>query len=158
MVSQNHQMLAQAQHHYPSMPMSSVGAGTRGIPSQGSNRRGGIDNVMRTTVKSNNSGHSNNSWGVPNYNPPMLYNPQTVNGGQANSSFVSSGGGAGVGVGDPPNITNYTLIKEALAQHSRQKRKAMGAATVQSTSKKAAVSLGGNRRPNQKVVQLQHHQ
>lgn len=29
-----------------------------------------------------------------------------------------------------PNINNFTLIKEALIQHSRQKRKQMGAATV----------------------------
>ena len=37
---------------------------------------------------------------------------------------------------EPPNISNYTLIKEALAQHSRQKRKAMGAVQT-ATAKKA---------------------
>ena len=36
---------------------------------------------------------------------------------------------------EPPNISNYTLIKEALVQHSRQKRKAMGAVQTASTKK-----------------------
>ncbi len=42
-----------------------------------------------------------------------------------------------------PNINNYTLIKEALIQHSRQKRKQMGAATVTAKKKRQKPGVGG---------------
>jgi hypothetical protein len=106
--------------------------------------------IMRTTVKSNNS---NGSWqGVPQggyhqlnppYPPPNHYQPLYPTGpGQHQPHYLldsssSNGGGArGGGAQEPPNINNYTMIKEALIQHSRQKRKAMGGASVQSQKKK----------------------
>jgi hypothetical protein len=44
-------------------------------------------------------------------------------------------------LGGAPNINNYTLIKEALIQHSRQKRKQMGAATVAAKKKRHKLAL-----------------
>ena len=52
------------------------------------------------------------------------------------NSYMDVSSNSGGSNGLPPNINNFTLIKEALIQHSRQKRKAMGAATVSSKKKR----------------------
>ncbi len=61
--------------------------------------------------------------------------PQYNNYHQAQAHY-SPNTSASANNNQPPNINNYTMIKEALIQHSRQKRKAMGGASVQSQKKK----------------------